>query len=752
MRLCPGTRLGSYEIVAPVGAGGMGEVYRAHDPRLGRDVAVKTISSHLAADPDALGRFQREARAIAAISHPNIVTIHDIGREGDVWFLVTELLEGETLRARLARGGLEWRAAAGIGVAVAEALAGAHSRGILHRDIKPENVFLTADGRVKVLDFGLAAPAVLGSTGGESAAPTLPHPTVPGALVGTVAYMSPEQIQGRTPDARSDLFSLGCVLYEMLFAVRPFAGATAGELMAAILRDPPQPPAAASSPVPDALRRVVLRCLARDREERFASAAALASALRGAAARADPGDQRGATPSVAVLPFINLSADPDNEFFADGITEDVIAHLAKVRSLKVISRTSVMPFKGREQSLREIGAALGAGTIVEGSVRRAGERVRIVAQLIDAVTDEHLWSETYDRVLDDIFAIQTDVALKIAAALRGELSAGERARIGRAPTGDISAYRLYVQGRYCFSRYTAEGYLQSIAYFEQAIGADPHFALAHAALAHAYLHLGIDGVVGWEPKWALQQAKAAIARSLALDDGLGEAHGIAGLLRFIVDFDWTGAEQELRLALELSPGNADAHDALGWLCSSLERFDEALEEVRRARELDPMAHRSDVASELMRAGRYESALEEAERIIELDPSFPRGHSVRGWAEIKLGHPDRGIAALERAAGLSPEATLFRAQLAQAHAMTGSPEKARAILAELQRLASERYVSPYHFAYVHTGLGEQDAAIDWLERACEQRAGAIYGIKGSFLFTDLRGNPRFVALLRRMNLA
>ena len=385
-------------------------------------------------------------------------------------------------------------------------------------------------------------------------------------------------------------------------------------------------------------------------------------------------------------------------------------------------------------------------------MRRAGNRVRIVAKLIDAATDEHLWVETYDRDLTDIFTIQTDVALKIANALQAELSTSERARIGRPPTADLEAYQLYLQGRQCFMRFTPDGYRQSIALYEQAIAKDPKFALAHTALAYTYAHFGIEGVVGWEPELVYRRAEEAVARALAIDDGLGDAHCIAGLLRFVREFDWAGAEKELRLALDLSPGSADVHDHYGWLCSALGRRDEALAAVRRARELDPLAHRSDVASELMRAGRYEDALLEATRVVELDPGITRGHSLLGWAHLKLGHVAEGLAALERAAALSPDVTLFRAQLGQAYAMVGETGKARAVLGDLQRLAGEQYVSPYHFAYVYTGLGEYEAAIDWLERAFEQRAGSLYGVKGSFLFTDLREHPRFVALMRKMNLA
>jgi eukaryotic-like serine/threonine-protein kinase len=752
MALSPGTRLGSYRILSLIDAGGMGEVYRARDDRLGRNVAIKTIAPHRAADPDAFARFQREGRATAALAHPNILTIHDVGREGETAYLVAELLDGESLRARLSRFPLPWGEALEIAAAVAAGLAAAHAQGIVHRDLKPENVFLASDGRVKILDFGLARWT--GGAAEETAVDAVPSTrlTVPGMIVGTTGYMSPEQIRGAAIDARSDIFALGCVLYEMLAGEPPFRRATAAETMAAVLDAPPSPLVGRGASLPSGLERVVMRCLEKNPEARFGSATELAGALAGFSGAAGPGQGGTRPPSVAVLPFINLSADPENEFFADGITEDVIAHLAKVHSLKVISRTSAMVFKKRETSLREIGATLGAGTILEGSVRRAGNRVRIVAQLIEVATDEHRWAETYDRDLNDIFEIQTDVALKIAAALQAELSPGERSRIGRPPTADLQAYQLYLQGRHRFDQYTAEGLRESIALYDQAVARDPGFALAHVALAHAYTHLGVEGIPGWQPAAAFRLAKAAVARALAIDDGLGEAHGVAGLLRFVCDFDWAGAEQELRLAMALSPGSADVYDHFGWLCSSMLRFDEAIAAVRRARELDPLAHRSDVASELVRAGRYGEALEEATRLVQLDPGYARAQSVLGWAHLKLGHAAEGIAALERAAALTPGLTLFRAQLGQAYAVAGAPEKARAVLAELEQLARQQYVSPYHFAYVHTGLGEHDAAIDWLERAYEQRAGAVYGIKGSFLFAGLRGHPRFTALLRKMNLA
>ncbi len=460
----------------------------------------------------------------------------------------------------------------------------------------------------------------------------------------------------------------------------------------------------------------------------------------------------GVQASVAVLPFLDLGPDKDNELFANGITEDVIAQLAKIRSLKVISRSSVIVLTQRDRSPREIGALLGAGTLLEGSVRRAGRRVRIVAKLVDSATGHDLWVETYDRELTDIFAIQTDVALHIAAALRAELSPDERQRIARPPTHNLHAYELYLQGRHSLGRYTAEGLRNAIGCFEQAVAEDPGFALAHVGLARVYAELANEGFESLTPESALALAKESVARALAIDDGLGEAHGIVALLKFCCDFDWTGAEQEFERALELSPGSADIYDHYGWMCQSLERNDDAIRLLTRARELDPLAHPTDLAAALLRAGRHQEALAMGARIVEFDPGLARGHSVMGWAYLLDGQSKEGLAALERAAAISPEGTLFLGQLGQAYAMAGQRGKARRVLRRLTELARVRYVSPYHLAYVHTGLGEDEAAIDWLERAYEQRAQAIYGIKGSFLFASLRSHPRFIALLRKMNLA
>lgn len=455
--------------------------------------------------------------------------------------------------------------------------------------------------------------------------------------------------------------------------------------------------------------------------------------------------------SVAVLPFINLNADPENEFFADGITEDVIAHLTKIRSLKVISRTSVMAFKKRNCGLREIGERLGASTLLEGSVRRAGNRVRIIAQLVDGATDEHIWAETYDRDLTDIFAIQTDVALNIANALRAELSHDERARVGRRPTYDIEAYELYLRGRNSLSQFTEEGYRRGLIAFDAAIARDPNFALAWTSIAVAHAEMCIHGSLNRPPEESVRLAKTAATRALALDSELGDVYGISGLIQFAFDFDWQGAERSFLKAIELSPGSAQVHEHYSWLCMSLERYDDALREVRCARELDPILMPTDVATTLLRAGRIEEALDEARRSVQYEPGLPRCHSTLGWALIFHGEKAAGIASLEQAVAISPGSTMFLSQLGQACALTGDVKRARLILQQLHDWSARNLVSPYHFAYVHAGLGEADTAIDYLERAFERRTGPIYGIKTSFLFHNLRTHPRFVALLRRMNL-
>jgi TolB-like protein/Flp pilus assembly protein TadD len=479
----------------------------------------------------------------------------------------------------------------------------------------------------------------------------------------------------------------------------------------------------------------------------------LADDLRHVAVRRRPptdGADRTRSLSVAVLPFLSLSANPENEFFADGITEDVIAQLSKIRALTVISRASVAPFKQRHHAFEEIGTRLGVRTLLDGSVRHAGDRVRIVATLVDAATGRHLWSETYDRQLTDIFSIQSDVGLHIAAALEIELSRDEQARVRKEATNDVHAYRLFLQGRQWFIRFTPESLVQSIELFERAIGRDPAFALAFAHVAMAYTELAEAGAM--VPDAAYARAADAAASALALDPELGAAHCTMGHLKMVRELDWVGAEREFKRALELNPSGADAYDLYGRLCVALERYDDALVLLRRAQELDPLAHGVDIVTALLRAGRYDEAVVRAEEAAALDALDDRARATLGWAYFLSGRKKEGLAELDRAVALAPGNTLWLGQLGAAYGMAGAPAKALAILRQLEERAQRAYVSPYHFAYIHTGLDDADRAMDWLERAVADRAGAAYGIKGSFIFTALHAHPRFRALLRQMNLA
>lgn len=727
---------GRYTVERELGQGGMATVYLAQDLKLGRPVAIKVLRPELSA---MLGtdRFLREVEIAAQLSHPHIVPLFDSGEAGGFLFYVMPYIKGETLRARLEREKqLPVEEALAITRHVALALGHAHAQAVIHRDVKPENILLH-EGEPMIADFGIALAV-------SAAADT--RITQTGFAVGTPEYMSPEQATGeRALDARSDVYSLGCVLYEMLAGEPPYTGRTTQALIAKRLVDPVPSVKRLRAAVPAGVEQALLKALAPTPADRFDTTGAFVAALAmPAVAAAD------AMPCVAVLPFLNLSADPENEYFADGITEDVIAHLSKVRALKVISRTSVMRFKKREPGLRAIGAQLGATKLLDGSVRRAGDRVRIVAQLVDAETDQHLWAETYDRQLTDIFAIQTDVALHIAGALQAELSPDEERRIAKEPTTDLQAYQLLLQGRHLFIRFTPASIQRAIEYYNRAIAQDPAYATAYASLAQAHAELAEMGAV--PPEAARRHALEAAEQALRLDPQLGDAHCIMGHLMALWRFDWKGAEAEFKRALELAPSGADAYDLYGRLCSALGRFDEAIALQRRAQELDPLAHRLDVATTMLRADRYDEAAREAGRALEFDPDHDRAHATLGWAHIKRGMVEEGLAELERAVAAAPESIQWLAQLGQAYALAGRRKDAHRVLGRLNDEARYGYVAPFHLAFVYTGLGEFERALDLLDQAFAERGGAIYGIMGSFLFAPLRSHPRFKALLEKMHLA
>jgi len=785
MPIGPGTRLGPYEILAKVGAGGMGEVYRARHARLGRDVAIKVLPEHLADDSDALARFEREAKAVAALSHPNILAIHDFGTEEGVSFAVMELLQGETLRQRVAAAPLPWRKAVEIGVAIAEGLAAAHAKGIVHRDLKPENVFITGDGYVKILDFGLARREPEARTD-YADAPTDAVGTDPGIVLGTIGYMSPEQTRGETAGPPSDIFSLGCVLHEMLTGKRTFARGSAAETMAAILKEDPPPPSVSDASIPPALDALVRHCLEKAPGERFQSARDLAFALRAVPTGSGPAarqpedryasardlahdlkdlpmglpegraastsraatawprrvDRRGLvalgavvllgaglwlwrsraqtgsppgsaeTASIAVLPFQNIGGADGDEYFADGVAEAVTTDLARIPGLMVINRNSAFQYRVRSADVKKVGAELGVRYVVEGSVQRSGERLRLHAQLIDVSTGYHLWAERYERELRDVFAVQDDIARSVAQAIRPRLAPAAPAA-ARRPPPDFEAYDLYLRGRAAWSRRTAEEIRRAIELFQEAIRRDPGFAEPYAGLADALIIQSAQ-LYATPRSEMLPRAKGAAERALLLDPTLAEAHTSLGNL-LTKELRWEEAEREFRRAIELKPSYATAHHWYALLLLAQRgELEEAQREISRAAELDPLAPALNGAfARILYLQRdYARARLRAERAIELAPQYFGPLHVLGRIDAIEGRRQEALAGARRAAGLVPGNPMARANLARALAESGEVPQARAILAELERQAEPCVEC---IVDVQLAVGDLEAAVVRVER-------------------------------------
>jgi serine/threonine-protein kinase len=793
MPIAPGTRLGLYEILVKVGAGGMGEVYRARHARLERDVAVKVLPEHLSGNARARERFEREAKAIAALSHPNILAIHDSGEENGVSFAVMELLEGETLRQRVAAAPLPWRRAVEIGVEIAEGLAAAHAKGIVHRDLKPENLFITEAGHVKILDFGLARLTQSAAAPALSSVPTEEH-TTPGTVLGTTGYMSPEQARGETAGPQSDIFSLGCILHEMLTGKRTFARNSATEALAAILKEDPPPPSASDPSIPSALDALVRHCLEKAPGERFQSARDLAFALRavvtGSGPAIPPEDRSGSAldlapfgrrllvalagvallgaglwlwrpwartgpppgpaemASIAVLPFQNLGGVGDaDDYLADGMADAVTADLARTPGFMVIARHSAFQYRARDVDVKKVGAELNVRYLVQGSVQRSGERLRVDARLIDVSTGDLLWTERYDREPRDVFAIQHDVASSVAHAIRPHL-APAAAEAPPRPPPDFEVYDLYLRARAAWNRRTAEDLQRAIELFQEAIRRDPGFAEAYAGLADAL----ITGAVQFEiisRSEMLSRAKAAAERALRLDPTSAEAHTSLGNL-LTKELQWDEAEREFRRAIELKPSYATAHHwYAGLLLAPRGRLDEALHEISRAAELDPLvpALNGGVAQILSFRGDYAQARLRAERARELAPRYFGPLFLLSRIHALDGRRSEALAAARRAAELAPSSPVARAQLARAHAESGEAPLARTILAELERQGEPCIEC---IVDVQLALGDLDAAAARVERG-GFTSSPFYFLRVDPAYAAYRGDPRFRRILQAARL-
>ena len=607
MPLASGTRLGTYEIIAPLGAGGMGEVYRAKDLRLGREIALKVLPAEMVANRKRLARFEREAQALARLNHPNIVTLFSFEEIGDVRFLTMELVEGESLDHSIAPSGLPVRRIVELGIALADALVAAHEKGMVHRDLKPANVMLMRDGRVKVLDFGLAKLAAPSSDLDRTQTVVMATPlSGEGKIVGTVPYMSPEQIRGGAVDARTDLFALGVVLYELASGKRPFAGETHVDVSHAILREEPRALASMRSDLPEDLDRIVSRCLEKNPRERYQTALNISTELRRLRKELELGEPRPPVrrrpkqvASIAVLPFVNRSASAEDQYFSDGLADELLNLLSKIKGLRVTARSSSFQFKGKKGDTATLGRKLNVATLLEGGVRKAGNRIRVSVQLVNVADSSHLWSEIYDRTLEDIFAVQDDIAQSVVKELRttllGEASdshatGNAKADVAQAARGratDPEAYRLYLLARHLLDRYTRDDTEQAIAYLKEALERDPAFALAWAELGRTYVREATRGWVGVGEGYG--RAREAVERALALEPDLAEGHARMGLIQMVFDWDFRGAEVSTARALELAPGSANALHMAAMLAAMLGRLEEAIELMRRSLELDPLS-------------------------------------------------------------------------------------------------------------------------------------------------------------------
>jgi serine/threonine-protein kinase len=729
---------GRYEIGREIGQGAFATVYLANDARHDRQVAIKVLNADPSSDTGEL-RFVREIRMLARLQHPNILPLHDSGHVEALLYYLMPYVSGETLRARMSRERqVPIDAAIRISCEAADALSYAHREGIIHRDIKPENILLSG-GHAIVADFGIARAIDVAG---------VQHLTRTGmGGPGTPAYMSPEQLMGdRELDGRTDIYSLGSVLYEMLTGKPPFAGKDG---FVKRFTEPPPRPSSVRKGVPPWLDAVVLKTLARNPEERFGRAEDLIRALSDAAA-IDPRHSTG-EPSIGVLPFANMSASPDNEYFSDGVTEEILNALSRIPTLKVAARTSTFGLKGKSLGITEIGQLLNVNTILEGSVRRMGQRVRISAQLVNAHDGYHIWSEQYDREIEDVFKIQDEIARSIVDQLKVKLTAAQNEALGKRHTENVQAYELYLRGRHCWYRWNVKGMLEkAIHHYEHALAKDPDYALAYHGLADAY---SVPGLWGFLPtSEVLPKALAAATRAVELAPELAESRTSLGFVQ-LLNWDWDAAESSLLHAIDLNPRYALAHSFHAWLLSTLDRQREASEAAHLGQELDPFSPATNgIAALVSYHGRqYDQAISECERALERDRTSFLGllamtlsYAAKGMYREAISHAERGVS-------VSPDVNLLRALLAAVYAMAGEGQAAEGVLAELLERSKQAYVGPTMVSWIYANLENPDAAFEWLGKACSSRDCTLgFGIRVP-LYDRISADPRFQELLRCLGL-
>lgn len=803
-----GTSIKHYEIISQLGAGGMGEVFLATDTHLGRKVALKFLPLEFTRNEERVRRFEREARTTSALNHPYILTIYETGQQDNHHFIVTEFIEGRTLRQLMAQGKIELRTALDIGAQIASALAAAHEVGIVHRDIKPENVMIRSDGYVKVLDFGLARFTEHNHpiSSGDS------FQTVSGVVMGTVRYMSPEQARGHEVDGRSDLFSLGVVLYEMVTGRTPFEGDTNVDVLAAILHGEPAPITMTSNGIPPALPLIIGKTLAKSPQNRYQTAGELQRELRSLSLELELDAQRQRTnsaeqissqanisaekiesnnfqinrpqrtwqkrlmvvaacvtllllafvgyrwlqvpdyiESVAVLPLVNQSNNPDTEFLSEGLTESLIGKLSRLAGLRVISRSAIMRYKGREIDPLQVGRELQVQAILTGRLVLRGDDLILSLELVDTKNNRVLWTDKVPRKLAHLLQAEEAIAQELALKLQPQLSTAAQQQIGKSSTANNDAYQAYLKGRYFWNKRTSADFQQALVQFNEAIRLDPNFALAFAGLADTYLLLNNHALL--PPQEVHAKARAAATRALQLDDKLAEAWVSLGMVKQQADWNVRGAEADSRQATELNPNYAQAWAQLGWNLKYQKRFDEALAAFRRAQELEPLTMSYYVYEILClnNMKRYDEAFGKAQKALAINPEFPTINMAIGRAYIGQKKYAEALTAFEKSYRLAGNAVSFKQEIAYAHALMGNREAALKIIQELKTAQQERNTYAVMIAFVYTGLGEKDQAFAWLEKGLQERDNWMLDLTNDEKFDSLRTDARFNDLLRRAGL-